>query len=112
MDEASKVLEKLTISQPHLPVGYQNISPNPPLVDEVIDQNTNPVNPTLSERESHETVPIQPLVENMVESTPPSIDHTFPIESELHTTQVLLENQSTVRDTSLVAYYFGRKYYL
>lgn len=37
MDEALKVLENLTSSQPCLPDGYQKLYHNPPLVDEVID---------------------------------------------------------------------------
>lgn len=90
MDEASKILENLTTSQPHLPNGYQNISPDPPLVGEVIDHNSSLVNPTLFERESHETFSNQPLVEKKVDLIPPLVDHTFPIESDIHTAQVLL----------------------
>ena len=37
MDEASKELENLTASHPHLLVGYRKLSPNPSLVDQVID---------------------------------------------------------------------------
>jgi len=67
MDETSKVLENLIAYQPQLPYGYQNISPNPPLVDELIDQNLNPINRTLFEYESHESGPEKPLVEKMVD---------------------------------------------
>lgn len=70
--------------------GYRNISTNPPLVDEMVDQNVNPINPTLVERESHEFILNQSLVEKMVDSIPPLVDCTFPIDSELHTAQVLL----------------------
>jgi hypothetical protein len=56
----------------------------------VIDQNSSLVNPTLSESESHESILDQPLVEKMVDLTPPSVNRTFPIESEPHTAQVLL----------------------
>ena len=80
------MLENLTSSQPHLSAGYQKFSPNPPLVDEVIYQNPSLVNPTLSKRESHDSIPDQPLVENMADMIPPLFDHTFPIESELRTT--------------------------
>jgi len=71
MDESSKLFENLTTYQPCLLANYQKISPNPPLVDEVINQNLSPVNPTLSEHESHEFVPNQLLVEKMVDLTPP-----------------------------------------
>lgn len=90
MDEASKVLENLLVSRPRLPDSYKKFSPNRPLVDEAIDQNPSPINPNLSECEFHESIPDQPLVEKMVNSIPPSVDRTFPIESELHITQVLL----------------------
>lgn len=90
MDEASKFLGNLTVSQPQSPTSYHKLSPNTPLVDEVIDQNPPLVNPTLSDSESHKFITNQPLVERMVDSIPPSVDCTFPIESESHTTQVLL----------------------
>ena len=88
MDEASKVLEKLTTSHPWLPAGYQKLSLNPPLVDEVIDQNLNPINIALSDHESHECIPNQPLVEKFFYLIPPSVESAFPIESEYDTTQV------------------------
>jgi len=90
MDEASKVLENLTTSKPCLLVVYRKLSPNPPLVDEVLDHNMNLVNPTLSKCESHESVPDQPLVEKMVDLIPPLVDCNFLVECESHTTQVLL----------------------
>ena len=48
----------------------------------MIDQNSSLVNPTLSESESNESILDQPLVEKMVELTPPSVNRTFPVESE------------------------------
>lgn len=95
MDEASKVLEILTTSQPHLLIGYRKLSPNHLLVDEVIDQNPNSFNPNLCKHESHKFVPKKPLVEKMVESIPPLVNRTFPVESESHTTQVLLVSSSS-----------------
>ena len=89
MDEDSKVLENLTASQPRLPTSYHKLSSNPPLVDEVIDQNSSHVNPTLSECESHEFIPNQSQVKKTVDSISPLVNHTFPIESEYDTTQVL-----------------------
>lgn len=56
-DEDSKLLKSLTTSQPHLLVGYQKLSLNPPLLNEVIDKIClQSINPTLLEHESHESV--------------------------------------------------------
>lgn len=90
MDEASKLFGNLTISQPQLLTGYKKLSPNPPLLVEVIDQNLSPFNPTLCKLESREFFLDQPLVNKMVEYIPPSVNRTFPLESESYTTQVLL----------------------
>ena len=56
----------------------------------MIDQKSSLVNPILSKSGSHESVLDQLLVEKPVGLTPPSFNHTFPVESESHTTQVLL----------------------
>lgn len=67
----------------------------------MIDPIPSPVNPILFERESHESVPNQPLVEKVVDSIPPSIyctlplegqisDRSLPFEVEVNTTRVLL----------------------
>ena len=85
MDESSKELENLTTSQPHLLAGYWKLSPDPSLVDLVIDQNSPFLNPTLSENESCESVLNQPLVEKTVDLTPPLVNYTFLVESEPHT---------------------------
>jgi hypothetical protein len=37
MDEASKLLEDMTVSQPQLLVAYRNITLNPPIVDGMIN---------------------------------------------------------------------------
>ena len=49
LDEASKELKNLTTSQPILPVGYQKISLDPLLVNQVIDEKPSFVNPDLFE---------------------------------------------------------------
>ena len=56
----------------------------------MIDQKPSFVNPALSEIESRESILDEPLVYEMVDLAPPLVNHTFPIESEPHTTQVLL----------------------
>lgn len=62
MDEASKLLEKLTTPQQKLPTGYRKISPNPPLVDEMIYPTPSSINLTLPWRQFHESFSNQPLV--------------------------------------------------
>ena len=47
MDEASYLLEKITLIQQNLPTSYRRFSPNPSLVDEVVDPNPSLVDPTL-----------------------------------------------------------------
>ena len=47
MDEASYLLEKITLVQQNLPTGYRRFSPNPSLVDEVVDPTPCLVDPTL-----------------------------------------------------------------
>ena len=37
MDEASKLLEDMTVSQPQLPAAYRKLSLNPPIVDGMIN---------------------------------------------------------------------------
>jgi len=92
MDEPAKVLDNLRASQPRLLTGYRKISPDPTLVDQVIDHISSLGNPTLYKCESHEFVPNQPLVEKMVDSIPPAVDRTSPIESESQTAQVLVSS--------------------
>jgi hypothetical protein len=45
MDEASKLLEDMTVSQPQLPAAYHKLSLNPPIVDGMITLIPSPVNP-------------------------------------------------------------------
>jgi len=91
MDEASKLLENLTISQQQFPTCYHKIPPNLPLVYEGIDLNQSTFNPTLPwESETHVTQVDELLVDQVVESIPSSVDTTLPLESEVNTTQVLI----------------------
>ena len=48
MDEASKLLEDITIPQQWLPTGYRKLSLDIPLVDKVVDPSPSSVDPTLS----------------------------------------------------------------
>jgi hypothetical protein len=45
MEEASKLLEDMTVSQPQLPAAYHKLSLNPPVVDGMITLVPSPVNP-------------------------------------------------------------------
>lgn len=81
MDEASKVLDNLTSLKTCLLTGYQNLSLNPPLVDQMIDQNSYLVNPTLSKVEFHESIPGKLLVEKIVDLILLSFDHIHHVES-------------------------------
>ncbi len=87
MDEASKLLVKLTILQQQLPIGYRKISPNLPSVDEVNDLIPSTVNLNFPlESETHITQVDEPLVDQVVDLIISSFDPIFPLESELNTT--------------------------
>ena len=91
MDEASTLLENLTVPQQEFPTGYRKLSPNLPSTDGVIDLNSSTVDHTLPlESETHVTQVDDPLVDQVVDSISHSVDPTFHLESELHTAQVLL----------------------
>ena len=47
MDEASKLLEYITIHQQWIPIGYHNLSLELPFVDKVVDLVPSSVDPTL-----------------------------------------------------------------
>jgi hypothetical protein len=104
MDEASKLLEDMTVSQPQLPAAYRKLSLNPPVVDGMITPVPSPVNPV-----DHVVNLVTSLVEPVnkaVDLIPSSVDPTFALES---VTQVVdsfppvdpilsLENETIVID--------------
>ena len=64
MDEASKLLENLTVPQQEFPTGYRKLLPNLPSTDEVIDLISSTVDPTFPfESETHVTQVDDPLVD-------------------------------------------------
>jgi hypothetical protein len=104
MDEASKLLEDMTVSQPQLPAAYRKLSLNPPIVDGMITLVPSPVNP-VDHVVNLVTSLIEP-VDKVVDLIPSSINPTLPSESE---TQVVdsfpsvdpilsLENETQVVD--------------
>jgi len=102
MDEASKLLENLTVPQQEFPTGYRKLLPNLPSTDEVIDLISSTVDPIFPlESETHITQVDDPLVDQVVDSISHSIDRTFPLESELHTTQVLFVTSDSSRGAFL-----------
>jgi hypothetical protein len=80
MDEASKLLEDMTVSQPQLPASYRKISLNPPIVDGMITPVPSPVNPV-----DHAINLVTSLVEPVdivFDPIPSSVNPTLPLESE------------------------------
>jgi hypothetical protein len=104
MDEASKLLEDMTVSQPQLPAAYRKLSLNPPVVDGMITPVPLPVNPV-----DHVVNLVTSLVEpvdKVVESIPSSVNPTLPLESETQAVDLFppvdpilpLENETQVVD--------------
>jgi hypothetical protein len=80
MDEASKLLEDMTVSQPQLPAAYRKLSLDPPVVDGMITPVPSPVNPV-----DHVVNLVTSLVEpvdKVVEPIPSSVNPTLSLESE------------------------------
>jgi hypothetical protein len=80
MDEASKLLEDMNVSQPQLPVACRKLSLNPLIVDGMITLVPSPVNPV-----DHVINPVTSLVEpvdKVVDPIPSSVNPTLPSESE------------------------------
>jgi hypothetical protein len=80
MEEASKLLEDMTVSQPQLLAAYRKLSLDPPVVDGMITPVPSPVNPV-----DHVVNLVTSLVEPVdkaVELIPSSVNPTLPLESE------------------------------
>jgi hypothetical protein len=80
MDEALKLLEDMTVSQPQLPASYRKLSLNPPIVDGMITPFPSLVNPV-----DHVVNLVMSLVEpvdKVVDPIPSSVNPTLPSESE------------------------------
>jgi hypothetical protein len=79
MEEASKFLEDMTISQPQIPAAYRNISLNPPVVDGMI--NLVPSSVSLIDQVVNLVTSLVELVDKVVDLIPSSVDPTLPLES-------------------------------
>jgi hypothetical protein len=104
MDEVSKLLEDMTVSQPQLPAAYRKLSLDPPIVDGMITLVPSPVNPV-----DHVINLVTSLVEpvdKVVDPIPSLVNPTLPLESETqaidpfpHVNPILpLDNETQVVD--------------
>jgi hypothetical protein len=80
MDEALKLLEDMTISQPQLPTAYRKLSLTPPLVDEMI--NLVPLSVSLIDQVVNLVTSLDEPVDQVVDPIPSSVNPTVPLESE------------------------------
>jgi hypothetical protein len=104
MEEASKLLEDMTVSQPQLPAAYRKLSLDPPVVDGMITPVPSPVNPV-----DHVVNLVTSLVEpvdKVVDPISSSVNPTLPSESETQVVDLVppidpilpLENETQVVD--------------
>jgi hypothetical protein len=80
MEEASKFLEDMTVSQPQLPAAYRKLSLNPPVVDGMINLVPPSVSP-VDQVVNLVTSLVEP-VDQVVDLIPSSVDPTLLLESE------------------------------
>ena len=80
MDEASKLLEDITISHQWLPTGYHKLSLEPPLVDQVVDSVSSMVDPTLPSKSEFQVVYPDSSV----------VDPTLPLKSEVKVVELMI----------------------
>jgi hypothetical protein len=80
MDEASKLLEDMTVSQPPLPAAYRKLSINPPVVDGMITPVPSPVNPV--DHVVNLVTSLDEPVDQVVDLIPSSVNPTLQLESE------------------------------
>jgi hypothetical protein len=80
LDEASKLLEDMTVSQPQLPAAYRKLSLNPPIVDGMITLVPSPIN--LVDHVINLVTSLVEPVDKVVDPIPSLINPTLPSESE------------------------------
>jgi hypothetical protein len=80
MDEASKLLEDMTISQPQLPAAYRKLTLDPPIVDGMITLVPSPVN--LVDHVVNLVTSLVEPVDKVVDLIPSLVNPTLPSESE------------------------------
>jgi hypothetical protein len=79
MEEASKLLEDMTVPQPQLPAAYRTLTINPPVVDGMI----NPVSSSISpvDQVVNLVTPLVEPVDKVVDMIPFSVNSTLLLES-------------------------------
>jgi len=92
MDEASHLLEEITVIQQKLTIGYHRFSPNTSLVDEVVDPTSSTVNPTLPIKSD------PPSIDELVNLIMPSVN---PVQEE---TSLLLQDCVIAHEQHLVSF--------
>jgi len=92
MDEASYLLEKITVIEQNIPSGYHKFSPSPSLVDEVVDSTSFAIDPTLAMKSD------PPLVDELVNFIMPSVN---PVQEE---TSLLLQDSFVAHEQPLVSF--------
>jgi hypothetical protein len=80
MEEASKFLEDITVSQPQLPATYRKLTFDPPIVDGMI--NPSPSSFSLVDQVVNLVTSLVELVDQVINPIPSSVDPTLPLESE------------------------------
>jgi hypothetical protein len=80
MDEASKFLEDMTVSQPQLPAAYRKLTLNPPVVDGMINLVPSSIN--LVDHAVNLVTSLVGPVDKVVDPIPSSVDPTLLLESE------------------------------
>jgi hypothetical protein len=80
MDEASKLLEDMIVSQPQLPAAYRKLSLNPPIVDGMITLVPSPAN--LVDHVINLVMSLVEPVDKVVDPIPSSVNPSLPSESE------------------------------
>jgi hypothetical protein len=104
MDEASKLLKDMTVSQPQLPVAYHKLYLDPPVVDKMINSVPSSVSP-IDQVVNLVTSLVEP-VDKVVDLIPSSVDPTLTLESETQVVDLFpsidpilpLENKTQVID--------------
>jgi hypothetical protein len=104
MDEALKLLEDMTVSQPQLPAAYRKLSLNPPIVDGMINPVPSSVN--LVDHVVNLVTSLVEPVDKVVDPIPSSVNPTLPSESETQVVDLFpsvdpilsLENETQVVD--------------
>jgi hypothetical protein len=104
MDEASKLLEDMTVSQPQLPAAYRKLSLNPPVVDGMI--NLVPLSVSSVDQVVNLVTSLDEPVDQVVDPIPSSVNPTLLLESETQAVDLFppvdpilpLENETQVVD--------------